>query len=84
MSMRLAAQDLRPGAQLLFQMRNHQLSVFILQDRPGAIPHAMGATARELAFNAETWSEGGLRYVVVSDASSADVHDLRDLIRAAK
>ncbi len=73
-----------PGAQLLFQIRNHQLSVFILQDRPGAIPHAMGATARELAFNAETWSEGGLRYVVVSDASSADVHDLRDLIRAAK
>jgi anti-sigma factor RsiW len=73
-----------PGAQLLFQIRNHQLSVFILQDRPGAIPLAMGATARELAFNVETWSDGGLRYVVVSDANPADVHELSDLMRGAK
>jgi len=73
-----------PGAQLLFQIRNHQLSVFILQDRPGTIPLAIGATARELAFNTETWSEGGLRYVVVSDAGPGDVHDLSDLMKAAR
>ncbi len=73
-----------PGAQLLFQIRSHQLSVFILQDRPGMIPLAMGATARELAFNVETWSEGGLRYVVISDASPADVHELGDLMSGAK
>jgi anti-sigma factor RsiW len=73
-----------PGAQLLFQIRNHQLSVFILQDRPDAIPLAMGATARDMAFNVETWSESGLRYVVISDASPADVHDLSDLIRGVR
>ena len=73
-----------PGAQLLFQIRSHQLSVFVLQDRSGTIPLAMGGTARELAFNMETWSDGGLRYVVISDASPADVHNLSDLIRAAK
>ena len=73
-----------PGAQLLFELRNHQISVFILQDQPGMIPLTMGVTtARELAFNVETWSESGLRYVVMSDASPADVHDLSELLRAA-
>jgi hypothetical protein len=61
-----------------------KLSVFVLQDRPGTIPLAMGATVRELAFNVGTWSDGGLRYVVISDASPADVHELSDLMRGAK
>ena len=55
-----------PGAHLLFQIRSHQMSVFILQDQPGMIPLTMGVTSeRELAFNVETWTEGGLRYVVI-------------------
>jgi anti-sigma factor RsiW len=73
-----------PGAQLLFELRNHRLSVFILQDQPGVIPLAMGTTvAREMAFNVETWSEGGLRYVVISDAGPAEVHELSELLRVA-
>jgi anti-sigma factor RsiW len=73
-----------PGAQLLFELRNHQISVFILQDQPGTIPLAMGATeARELAFNVETWSESGLRYVVIGDAGPADIHELSELLRIA-
>jgi hypothetical protein len=73
-----------PGAQLLFQIRSHQLSVFILQDRPGAVPLARGVVAQELAFNVETRSEGGLRYFVVSDASPADLQDRTNLIMAAR
>jgi anti-sigma factor RsiW len=73
-----------PGAQLLFELRNHRLSVFILQDQPGTIPLAMGVTAaREMAFNVETWSESGLRYVVIGDAGPADVHELSELLRVA-
>lgn len=73
-----------PGAQLLFELRNHQLSVFILQDQPGMIPLAMGVTvAREMAFNVETWSESGLRYVVIGDAGPADIHELSELLRVA-
>lgn len=73
-----------PGAQLLFELRNHQLSVFVLQDQPNLIPLAMGAAAtREMAFNVETWSESGLRYVVIGDASPADIHELSELLRAA-
>jgi anti-sigma factor RsiW len=74
-----------PGAHLLFQIRSHQMSVFILQDQPGMIPLTMGVTSEhELAFNVETWSEGGLRYIVVGDASPADIHALGDLLRDAK
>ena len=74
-----------PGAQLLFQIRSHQLSVFIFQDQPGMIPLTIGVTSeRELAFNVDTWSDAGLRYVVVGDASPADIHALGDLMRSAK
>jgi len=74
-----------PGAQLLFQIRSHELSVFILQDQPAMMPLATGRTStRELAFNVETWSDAGLRYVVVGDASPADIHALSDLMRSAK
>ncbi len=70
------------GAQLLFDLRNHQMSVFILQDQPGMTPLGTGAT-REMAFNVETWSEGGLRYVVIGDASPSDIRELSELLRAA-
>jgi anti-sigma factor RsiW len=73
-----------PSAQLLFEVRKHQLSVFIFQDQQGQSLFATGSSdARELAFNMETWSHGGLRYVVVSDASPSDVHELSELLRGA-
>ena len=71
------------GAQLLFELRNHRLSVFVLQDR-SVIPLAAGATTtHEMAFNVETWNESGLRYVVIGDAGPADIHELSELLRAA-
>jgi anti-sigma factor RsiW len=81
---RVAYFEHSPGAQLLFDVRKHQLSVFIFQDHPGTIPFNAGTTtARKLAFNMETWAEGGLRYFIISDAGPADVHDLSQLLRGA-
>ncbi len=58
------------------------------------IPLATGVTTtREMAFNLETWSEGGLRYVVVGDATPPiftnsasccglpDIHNLSSVLR---
>jgi anti-sigma factor RsiW len=74
----------RPGAQLLFDLRKHQLSVFILQEQSGATPKSIGiATARQKGFNEETWGQGGLRYVVIGDTNAADVRILGELLRAA-
>ena len=80
---RVAYFEHSPGAQLLFDVRKHQLSVFIFQDK-ATVPLKAGVTiSRKLAFNMETWTEDGLRYVVISDAGPADVHDLGELLRSA-
>jgi anti-sigma factor RsiW len=73
-----------PGAQLLFELRKHLISVVILQDQPGLIPlHATGAVTSEKGFSIETWSDAGLRYFVISDTSPADIHALSELLKAA-
>jgi anti-sigma factor RsiW len=73
-----------PGAQLVYELRKHQISVFILQDQPGVTPPGSGvSTAREKGFSTETWSQAGLRYIVVSDTAPIDLHALCELLRAA-
>jgi anti-sigma factor RsiW len=73
-----------PGAQLLFELRKHQLSVFIVQDQQGVMPLGAAVTASsDKGFSVETWTHAGLRYVVISDTSPTDVHSLGDLLRFA-
>jgi anti-sigma factor RsiW len=73
-----------PGAQLLFDLRKHQLSVFILQDQPGSASLPAAVTASSVrGFSIEIWTQAGLRYVVISDTNTADVHALADLLKAA-
>lgn len=80
---RLAYVDQSPGAQLLFQLRKHQLSVFISQSKSGE-SGSRPAAARTLNFNVETWTQQGLRYAVISDTSAADVHQLGELLRQTR
>jgi anti-sigma factor RsiW len=73
-----------PGAQLLFEVRKHQLSVFIVQDETGSkLLQASAGASTEKGFSVEAWRQGGLHYVVISDTSPADVHALADLLRTA-
>jgi anti-sigma factor RsiW len=73
-----------PAAQLLFEIRKHQISVFILQDQERFVPAVAAQTATsERGFSVETFSQAGLRYVIVSDTSPADVHALAELLRSA-
>lgn len=81
---RLAYFQQNPGAQLLFEFRKHQISVFIFQDRAELSRLNSGSWLRgKLAFNSETWTEGGLRYFVVGDAGPADIHNLSELLKTA-
>jgi anti-sigma factor RsiW len=74
-----------PGAQLLFDVGKHRISVFILQNRAELGRLNSGSSiSKQLAFNTETWAEGGLWYFVVGDASPSDVHDLSELLRSAR
>lgn len=73
-----------PGAHLLFEVRKHQISVFILQDQPNPARLPAASTPSSFrGFSVETWSQVGLRYVVISDTNRSDVHALADLLRAA-
>lgn len=73
-----------PAAQLIVSSGKHEISVFILQDQPGAIPAALvGGATREHGFNIETWTQGGLRFAAVSDTNPADIHALAELLKAA-
>jgi anti-sigma factor RsiW len=77
-----------PGAELIFRVRQHQISVFIFQERAFE-ERSLDNLRRDdaahtvLAFNVRSWSHNGLRYFVISDASPQDLDKLSDLIKAA-
>lgn len=73
-----------PAAQLLFELRKHELSVFITQDSQQSAFSRMGkADVREKGFTLESWNQDGLRYVIVSDAGPTEVRALGDLLKGA-
>jgi anti-sigma factor RsiW len=72
-----------PAAELLFGVRKHVISVFICKDTAEVQSRFNVANAQRLSFNIESWSDAGLRYVIVSDAGRADLDDLRARLVAA-
>jgi len=73
-----------PGAHLIYDVRKHHISVFVLQER--SLPASLNDSSLQpgkLSFNMETWSQGGLRYFVIGDASAADIDTLAKLFKAA-
>jgi anti-sigma factor RsiW len=90
---RMTYLDQAPGAHLIYDVRKHHISVFVFQERslpanalPTNPPSAAGENSfspKNLPFNMETWSQGGLRYFVIGDASPADINSLAKLFRAA-
>ena len=72
-----------PGAHLIYAVRKHEISVFVFQEGAfrGRWDESSSAT-KELSFNIATWSQGGLRYFVIGDASAADINNLAKLFKA--
>jgi anti-sigma factor RsiW len=73
-----------PGAHLIYDARKHHISVFVFQER--SLPARLSDSAPQsdkLSFNMETWSQGGLRYFVIGDASAANIDSLAKLLKAA-
>jgi anti-sigma factor RsiW len=70
-----------PGAQLLFGLGKHQISVFIFQQ---SVRQLRSSTeTRELGFTIDTWTQDGLRYAAVGDTEPAQIRALRQLFQAA-
>lgn len=72
-----------PGAELIFRVRQHQLSVFIFQEQALGNTRAEDAVQTALSFNVRSWSHNGLRYFVIGDANAQDVDKLSELMKAA-
>jgi len=81
---RMAYLDQTPGAQLIYDVRKHHISVFVFQERSlrGGLDEN-SLSPKKLPFNMETWSQGGLRYFVIGDASTTDIDSLAKLFKAA-
>jgi anti-sigma factor RsiW len=81
---RMTYLDQTPGAHLIYDVRKHHVSVFVFQER--SLPARLDkdpVSPKQLTFNMETWSLGGLRYFVIGDASAADIDTLAKLFKAA-
>jgi anti-sigma factor RsiW len=80
---RMTYLDQTPGAHLIYDVRKRYISVFVLQERslPGKLDNSF--SPQKLPFNLETWSQGGLRYFVIGDASIADIDSLAELFKAS-
>ncbi len=75
-----------PGAHLIYQVRKHEVSVFIFQDRAfedrgEAVASLPSGEAHALSFNVENWTQDGLRYFVVGDVGAGDLQALSKLLQ---
>ena len=73
-----------PGAHLIYDAGKHHISVFVFQER--SLPARLTDSSilpGKLSFNMETWSQGGLRYFVIGDASAGNIDGLAKLFKAA-
>ena len=73
------------GAQLIYQVRKHQISVFIFPENAlGGSFASESAVRKELSFSVQTWAHDGLRFIVVGDASPEDIRKLAGLLQNAQ
>jgi len=73
-----------PGAELIFRVRLHQISVFIFQERAALDGNGKEGVHTNLSFQVNTWHRDGLRYFVVGDAGASDIEQLSKLMQAAE
>jgi anti-sigma factor RsiW len=72
-----------PGAELIFRVRQHQISVFIFQESGLREARGNEAVQTALSFEVQTWHHNGLRYFMIGDAGAQDLDKLSELIKSA-
>jgi anti-sigma factor RsiW len=69
-----------PGAQLLFRVRKHQISVFIFQARSLPVDFERPEEMDARSFHLESWQRDGLQYFVIGDVAPEDLRALSELM----
>jgi len=70
-----------PGAHLIFAYQRHFISAFIFRDTPQLAISQSTFSDRGTSFNLQTWTQDGLRYVLVSDLNAATLQQLANLLQ---
>jgi anti-sigma factor RsiW len=70
-----------PGAQLLFRVRKHQISVFIFQAKALPLDFARAEGMDAQSFHLESWQRDGLQYFVIGDVAPEDLRALSELMK---
>jgi anti-sigma factor RsiW len=69
-----------PGAELLYEVGKHKISVFVLPARDG---RRSSAPNGNLSFTVQSWNQDGLRFYLVTDAAKEDAVRLASMFREA-
>jgi anti-sigma factor RsiW len=74
----------QPGAQLIFTVKQHKISVLIFQNSQ-ELPRAStdGSVERRNAFNVAAWKSQNLRFTVIGDADANEIRKLVQMIKTA-
>jgi anti-sigma factor RsiW len=78
---RISYLDQSPGAELIFRVRQHQISAFIFQE--GKLRRTTADGTNRVAFRVRSWTQNGLRYFVIGDASGQDLDKLAEILQGA-
>jgi anti-sigma factor RsiW len=75
----------QPGAQLIFAMNQHKISVLIFQDSPTLSPALLidSKALNRNSFNVETWRSNNLRFFIIGDADPAGIEKLVQSLKHA-
>jgi anti-sigma factor RsiW len=76
---RLEHIDGRPAAALVFHRRLHTINLFVWPASEGAVP---ARRAGKNGYNAESWSQGGLNFLAVSEISGAELGQFAEAFRS--
>lgn len=68
------------GAELIFKIRQHNISVFIFQERAAETCGATNLTSK-FNFHVESWSRNGLCYFVLGDVNQEELGKLAALMK---
>ena len=71
-----------PGAELIFRIRQHQVSLFVFQEQSTGSVLWNAASPSAFSFNFVIWSHNGLRYFLVGDVDIQDMNRLGQLLKA--
>ncbi|HVI07273.1 MAG TPA: zf-HC2 domain-containing protein [Candidatus Binatia bacterium] len=73
-----------PGAELIYRIRQHQLTVFIFAEQAFANSSPSNGIEIAQSFTVRSWERNGLRYFIVGDVGQQDVDKLYELLKSVQ